>query len=709
MNLIPSFPIRPTGMALALWLALASQTGAQTTNWFAFNDHNLNRAPAPTTGPNVTLYHLGLGPGGPLTNQATGEQLAATLIVTWTGGDGPDNFGASNDPNVGTPAYNLFNAIVDVGGTGAGVDEGIPGLRNSEDNVITLTFTNLDPGRKYSFRGTAVRGNNYNDRWAYYAIQGAASFLDAHVDGSANLNIFTAATFPGGSLTSGQVALNSGENRVGSLVGWDDIIPAPDGTFSILERQYTGPAPFGTPSAGPYAYGLNAIMLAEIETGPPFAPTNQNVNLPANATVPSCANLVLTSSFSASPPPAYLWFKNGVAMNTAANPSAATRSLALNNIQPGDAGSYRVRVSNGSGTAVSRDAIVTVTTDSPHILGAVALASNNVSFLVTFDRAMNFISFDPFTFHFVARTDTNLFNDLLSTSGSLTNGTNLLLTTLFPRVVGVNYRLAVDADGIVDSCAGNPVGATNLNAYTEVVLADFDIDTDLWSYNESGNDLGAAWREPAYDASAWLTGPAFFGLETAANVLGVIRTPWSVSTNITYYLRKSVNVPAPGSQISSLTLRQQVDDGSVTYINGVEVDRYGFAAGVTVTNGSLAASPAEPQPLITTSLSTSNVIEGRNVIAVEVHQTSTNSSDILYGSKLSAICRTVYPGLNIARSGSTVTVSWSEYGIDGRLQTSTNLVAWMLDTRTPAHVGDTYSLTYTVPAGSGRLFIRLRP
>ena len=102
MRLLPSLLPHRAGLELALWLALASQAGAQTTNWFAFNDHNLNSLPAPTTAPNVTLYHLGIGPGGPLTNQATGEQLAVTLIVTWTGGDGPDNFGASNDPNAGT-------------------------------------------------------------------------------------------------------------------------------------------------------------------------------------------------------------------------------------------------------------------------------------------------------------------------------------------------------------------------------------------------------------------------------------------------------------------------------------------------------------------------------------------------------------------------------------------------------------------------------
>ena len=156
-------------------------------------------------------------------------------------------------------------------------------------------------------------------------------------------------------------------------------------------------------------------------------------------------------------------------------------------------------------------------------------------------------------------------------------------------------------------------------------------------------------------------------------------------------------------------LRQQVDDGSLTYINGIEVDRHGFAAGVTVTNASLAAGEPEPQPLLTSSIGVTNVVQGRNVVAVEVHQTSATSSNILYGSKLTAVCRTIYPGLAIAQSGATVTVSWSEYGVDGRLQTSSNLNSWLTDGRVPTRSGDTYSLTYTMPPGGSHLFIRLRP
>jgi hypothetical protein len=303
----------PSGI---LFLLTTAAVHAQfATNWVAFNDHNLNGLPGPTTAPNVTLYHLGGlttggGPIGQLTNFLNGQQLAATLTVSWTGGDGPDDFGASADPDVDSPADLLFKGIVDIGGAGVGVDEGIIGLRSSEMNAVSITFSNLDVSQRYVFRGTSVRGgsgaNLYPDRWAVYTIQ-AASWVDAHVDASANLNIFTQDTYPAGGLTEGQVALNSGYNLPGSLVGWNDIVPNSDGTITIQETQFIGIAPFGTPSAGPYGYGMNAIMIAEIFSGPPTAPII--LTQPAGVTNSEGQIVVLRVVATGTPPLTYQWYK----------------------------------------------------------------------------------------------------------------------------------------------------------------------------------------------------------------------------------------------------------------------------------------------------------------------------------------------------------------------------------------------------------------
>jgi len=167
----------------------ASLASAQTTNWLAFNDHR----PGAGTAPNVTGYDMRLtGNGGPLTDYTSGSPLSATLSVVNVGTAAPDDFGGNNYPNARTPAYNLFNGIVDVG------NSGIVGIRSGNSVEVTMTFSGLDPSKRYVFRGTSVRGNSYASRWSIYTIMDAVSFTDAHVDGSPDLNIFTVATFPSG-------------------------------------------------------------------------------------------------------------------------------------------------------------------------------------------------------------------------------------------------------------------------------------------------------------------------------------------------------------------------------------------------------------------------------------------------------------------------------------------------------------------------------
>src|SRR6185503_8954867 len=162
--------------------------------WLAFNDHR----PGPGTAPTVTTYDMRVtGNGGPLTDYFGGSPLSATLAVVNAGTAAPDDFGGNNYPNAATPAYDLFNGIADVG------NSGIVGIRSGNSVSVTMTFSGLDPSKSYVFRGTSVRGNNYLARWSVYSLREAVSFIDAHVDGSPDLNIFTLATFPAGALTAG--------------------------------------------------------------------------------------------------------------------------------------------------------------------------------------------------------------------------------------------------------------------------------------------------------------------------------------------------------------------------------------------------------------------------------------------------------------------------------------------------------------------------
>ncbi len=64
----------------------------------------------------------------------------------------------------------------------------------------------------------------------------------------------------------------------------------------------------------------------------------------------------------------YVWRKNGVAIDAMLNPSAATGTLSLANVQVADADTYDVVITNSSGSIISDAVTLTVTTSTPIII-----------------------------------------------------------------------------------------------------------------------------------------------------------------------------------------------------------------------------------------------------------------------------------------------------------------------------------------------------
>gem|GEM_PF-378434 len=253
---------------------------ARWPHWTAFNDH----APGSGTGPNVTTYNVFGVNTGSLTNVYTGEKLTATMTATANAGVEPA--GTMGTPSPGTPAYNLFNGYVDF--------QGSPNaailVRGSLGGQVVNRFAGLSPSALYSFRGTSVRGNSsYTNRWTLVRLTGARSFRPAHTAG-----VLTQAQVP--SLALNEAIYNSGFNTAGDVVGWDDIVPATNGEFSVICEQFTGTLPNGFPADGPYGYSINAFRLEE--AGPPLAVT---MTAPANNSIyQGPTNLTLSASATAS-------------------------------------------------------------------------------------------------------------------------------------------------------------------------------------------------------------------------------------------------------------------------------------------------------------------------------------------------------------------------------------------------------------------------
>ena len=183
----------------------------------------------------------------------------------------------------------------------------------------------------------------------------------------------------------------------------------------------------------------------------------------------------------------------------------------------------------------------------------------------------------------------------------------------------------------------------------------------VWRYLDDGSNQGTNWISPSFDDSAWKFGPAELGYGDApgrpeATLVEDNPTPGYNSGDtdrfITTYFRQTFSVPNPG-QYAVFSMRVQRDDGVVVYLNGVEIFRNNMPAGV-ITNLTPAFNAGDdgatflPQIIaITNSL----FVAGANVVAAEIHQDRSTSSDISFALELTANTQNDPPSVSIVSPG----------------------------------------------------------
>lgn len=153
----------------------------------------------------------------------------------------------------------------------------------------------------------------------------------------------------------------------------------------------------------------------------------------------------------------------------------------------------------------------------------------------------------------------------------------------------------------------------------------------VWSYLDNGSDQGTVWRNPAFDDSAWTTGPAQLGYGDGDEQTVVSFGGNSNNKYITTYFRHTFSVADPNAY-QAIEVRVLRDDGAVAYINGVEALRTNMPSG-TIDSLTLASSTvggAEESAFQQFFVPVEMLNVGENVIAVEIHQRSATSSDISF-------------------------------------------------------------------------------
>ena len=177
---------------------------------------------------------------------------------------------------------------------------------------------------------------------------------------------------------------------------------------------------------------------------------------------------------------------------------------------------------------------------------------------------------------------------------------------------------------LYEAVDGNPLSITEILPFGSI-----------WSYLDDGSDQGTSWRDANFDDSSWETGRGELGYgETdQATTVGFIDTtpgnPATTTRNATTYFRRSFLLGNPGRLINP-ALRLIRDDAAAVYLNGVEIYR-DANLGAGAPHDSFATSGVtDENEIVSIPLSRRDLRRGRNVLAVEIHQSSASSSDIAF-------------------------------------------------------------------------------
>jgi hypothetical protein len=186
----------------------------------------------------------------------------------------------------------------------------------------------------------------------------------------------------------------------------------------------------------------------------------------------------------------------------------------------------------------------------------------------------------------------------------------------------------------------------------------------VWKYLDDGSNQrtpadGASWfGHPNYNDSFWSEGLAELGYgdesegRPEATVVG-----YGTNTNdkhITTYFRRSFDV-ADASQYLRLHLRLLRDDGAIVYLNGAEAEvaRSNMPEGTVghLTPASTGISGADEYTFYDFAVEPGLLHNGTNILAAEVHQSSTTSSDLSFDLELEGLIPSLgagdlKPGIN---------------------------------------------------------------
>ncbi len=158
-----------------------------------------------------------------------------------------------------------------------------------------------------------------------------------------------------------------------------------------------------------------------------------------------------------------------------------------------------------------------------------------------------------------------------------------------------------------------------------------------WRYLDTGTAPAAEWKTAAFDDTTWAEGRARFGYGGDGEATTVQGGSADSRHPVTWF-RHTFTV-ADAEAVAALRLDFQRDDGVVLFLNGVEIARDNLPTGpVSSSQWATAAIGGEDETAwVTRFVPALTLQDGLNVLAAQVHQAATTSSDLGFDLRLAAL------------------------------------------------------------------------
>ena len=194
--------------------------------------------------------------------------------------------------------------------------------------------------------------------------------------------------------------------------------------------------------------------------------------------------------------------------------------------------------------------------------------------------------------------DESTFQNIRINGNKLVDGTNVLS-------VEIHHPESSGSDAGLDLSLVGPIN-------TKILV----LEGSEWKYLDDGSDQGTAWYDPGFDDSSWTSGPAPLGYHEGDEATVVSLGPDEGERYVTTYFRHSFDI-RDSSNYQDLKLEIHRRGGAVVYLNGKEVFRDNMPDDKVLY---MTRALTKRTGWTGCFVDAHNLVEGTNVLAVEIHR-----------------------------------------------------------------------------------------